>query len=206
MNYSNIADAVEFYRQRGYVYLEDVPWLVGHEAYYATKPAGAVDVQQTAAGRWDGFPVASAEQSFIQMMLDGQPIKRAVAVTPCYRAEPRIDTLHRPYFVKAELINAQDVDEGHLVHMVHDACSFFERFFSVRVVAAQDPSGGLTYDIVEKGTRYELGSYGIRRITVSVTEGGEYRGIRKMEWIYGTACAEPRLSTAIQRHSRLVGR
>lgn len=197
MNYSNIARAVDFYQERGYVYLDDAPWIVGQLAYYATKPGGAIDVRIDTdptgmSGQLGGYPVASAEQSFIQMMIDGQPIKRAIAVTPCFRAEPRIDTLHRPYFMKAELINAQDPDEGHLIHMIHDACSFFEQFFPVRVVGIGD-----AYDIVEKGTRFELGSYGIRERDVMG---------QRLRWIYGTACAEPRLSTAIAKHSKVVGR
>lgn len=203
MNYENIAGAVKFYGERGYVYLDDVPWVVGRAAYYATKPEGAKDVilGTDPSGHLyggDGHPVASAEQSFIQMMLDGQPVKRAIAVTPCFRAEPRIDTLHRPYFMKAELINAQDVDEGHLIHMIHDACAFFEQFFPVRVVKTE-----IGYDIVEKGTRFELGSYGLR----TYKHLDSIPGFRKeLRWIYGTACAEPRLSTAIQKHSKQVGR
>jgi len=202
MNYELIADAVAFYRKRGYVYVPDAPWTVERAAYHATKPMTARDISiitapapAPAAHRAapsEVHPVASGEQSFIQMMLDGQHLKRAVCVTPCWRAEPKQDTLHRPYFMKAELINAQDVDEGHLVDMVHDACSFFERFFSVRVIKT-----GEGYDIVEKGTRYELGSYGIR--TKLLDE-------RPLRWVYGTGCAEPRLSIAIQRHEGNVGR
>lgn len=193
MNYENISRAVEFYSARGYVYEPDAPWTVGHDAYYATRPDDSKDVSRSVGLAFNGYMVASGEQSFIQMMLDGQPLKRAICVTPCHRAEPRVDTLHRPYFMKAELINAQDVDEGHLVHMIHDACSFFEQFFSVRVVQINDES----YDIVEKGTRMELGSYGIRTM---MTNDRYYR------WVYGTACAEPRLSTAIARHSKVTGR
>ena len=212
MNYRHIADAVEFYERRGYVYLEDAPWEVFHGAYYATRPSGSQDVRVVVGGpvlddREDDHPVtleidsaderflvASGEQSFIQMMFDGQPIKRAICVTPCWRWERRIDTLHRRYFMKAELINAQDVDQGHLMHMVHDAMAFFEQYFSVRVVQTDEG-----FDIVEKGTRYELGSYGIRQVQNPKTK--QYFG-----WIYGTACAEPRLSTAIARHSKYVGR
>lgn len=206
MNYGNLENAVRFYSERGYVYLDDVPWTVGYEAYYATKPPGARDVMlnvqtpgvisfpsEPGPAYNTQYPVASAEQSFIQMMLDGQFVKRAIAVTPCFRAEPRVDTLHRPYFMKAELINAQDVDEGHLIHMIHDACAFFEQFFPVRVVKTE-----IGYDIVEKGTRFELGSYGIRNRYIPGTSG--------LKWIYGTACAEPRLSTAIAKHSKAVGR
>src|SRR5690349_1884812 len=92
VNYANIARSVEFYTERGYVYMDDVPWTVGRDAYYATKPVGARDVLLNvqspgvvsfpSLGTHDQqYPVASAEQSFIQMMLDGQPIKRAIAVT-----------------------------------------------------------------------------------------------------------------------------
>lgn len=215
MDYSNIAKAVEFYTQRGYVYLDDAPWIVGTDAYFATKPSGATDVviDTDPTGKsyhLGGHPVASAEQSFIQMMIDGQPIKRAIAVTPCFRAEPRIDTLHRPYFMKAELINAQDVDEGHLMHMIHDACSFFEQFFPVRVVKTNACDFGQpAFDIVEKGTRFELGSYGIRNKVFpegTVTGGLRLMADANFRWIYGTACAEPRLSTALAKHSRAVGK
>lgn len=193
MNYEHISWAVDFYSGRGYVYEPDAPWTVGMDAYYSTKPKDAKDVYittrlgETVLERQ--YPVASGEQSFLQMMLDGQPIKRAICVTPCHRVEPKLDTLHRPYFMKAELINAQDVDMGHLVHMVHDACAFFERFFPVRVVS----TGAYSFDVVEKSTRMELGSYGIRTYA-------------HLKWIYGTACAEPRLSTAIARHSKVTGR
>lgn len=191
MNYAHIARALEFYQERGYVYLDDVPWTVGYSAYTATKPAGSRDISLHIQDGPASYLVASGEQSFIQMMLDGQPIKRAICVTPCYRAEPRVDTLHRLYFMKAELINAQDVDEGHLLDMIADAREFFRQYFPVRVVKTE-----VGYDIVEKGSRFELGSYGIRSIQPSG---------KRLSWIYGTACAEPRLSTAVQKALKHVG-
>lgn len=191
MIYGFISQAINHYQERGYVYMDDAPWIVGHMAYNATKPKGAKDVFYSTKDGPTLHPVASGEQSFIQMMLDGQPIKRAICVTPCHRAEPKIDTLHRPYFMKAELINAQDVDGGHLIHMIHDACAFFEHFFPVRVVETETG-----YDIVEKGTRFELGSYGIRDVAVNG---------KRLRWIYGTGCAEPRLSLAMQKHSKNTG-
>lgn len=197
MNYSHIGAAVEYYRSRGYVYVEDAPWHVGRDAYYATKPPDSVDVVLDAF-RGDSpndlpfdrpYMIASGEQSFIQMMLDGQSIKRAVCVTPCFRWEPRVDMLHRRYFMKVELINAHDVDDAHLMHMVHEACSFFEEFFpQVRVIETE-----IGFDIVEKDSHMELGSYGKRHVFI----GGE-----SLKWIYGTGCAEPRLSTAIERYCR----
>jgi len=186
MDYRHIASAIEFYQKRGYVYVQDAPWYVDPPAYDATKPPGATDLRiATPAGHF-GNLVASGEQSFIQMMLDGQPLKRAVCVTPCFRWEQRLDELRRIYFLKAELINAHDVDEGHLMHMVHEACTFFETFLpDIRVLRTEHG-----YDIVEKDTRVELGSYGIRDVTVSG---------KRLRWVYGTGCAEPRLSTVLQR-------
>ncbi len=199
MDYGNIAKALEFYRGRGYIYQEDAPWMVDKAAYYATKPpeAHADVIKVREDGTNQKFLVASGEQSFIQLMLEGQPLKRAICVTPCYRVE-RYDALRRPAFMKAELINAHDVDDGHLIHMVHEAASFFEQFFPIRIVDTQkNPAHLSSYDIIEKGTRIELGSYGIRRMLV---EG------QQLNWIYGTACAEPRLSTVIARHSKETGK
>lgn len=197
MDYGNIAKALEFYRERGYVYVDDAPWMVDKAAYYATKPpeAQADVIKVREDGTNQKFLVASGEQSFIQLMLEGQPLKRAICVTPCFRVE-RYDALRRPAFMKAELINAHDVDEGHLMHMIHEAASFFELFFPVRIVKT-----GNGYDIIEKGTRIELGSYGIRRVEV-----GPPGGKQNLEWIYGTACAEPRLSTVIARRSKETGK
>lgn len=196
MNYSNISRALDFYGKRGYVYLPEVPWRVGREAYYMTRPEGSVDVM-VHEGKKNGpnesdsqYLVASGEQSFIQMMLDGQQLKRAICVTPCFRHERRMDMLHHRYFMKAELINAHNVDDGHLIDMVHDACSFFEEMgVSVRVIPTSHLGEMPSYDIVEKGTRYELGSYGIRNVCVNSK--------LTLNWIYGTACAEPRLSTVM---------
>lgn len=209
MNYASISEALRFYQDRGYVYMDDAPWHVGREAYYMTKPPGAVDVALEAF-RGDSpndvpfdrpYMVASGEQSFIQMMLDGQPIKRAICVTPCFRWEPRVDMLHRRYFMKAELINAHDVDAGHLTHMVHDACSFFESMgLAVRVIQTNPSPTEPSFDIVEKGTRYELGSYGIRERFPADQER------QMLRWIYGTGVAEPRLETILKRNLRSTGR
>jgi hypothetical protein len=192
MNYGHITRAVDFYQSRGYVYVQDAPWYVSKDAYYATKPPGAIDVRIDlgvtfgSRERMERFAVASGEQSFVQMLLDGQPLKRALCVTPCYRIEDYNDW-HKPYFMKAELINAHDVDQAHLMHMIHEACSFFEKFFpQVRVIDT-----GSCFDIVEKDSRMELGSYGIR----DVETGG-----KRLRWIYGTGCAEPRLSTVLERY------
>lgn len=189
MNYENIAKALEYYQARGYVYVQDAPWVVSKEAYYATKPEGVPNTEfvESVSRKDLKYFVASGEQSFLQMLLDEQPLKQAICVTPCFRREPRNDW-HLPYFIKAELINGQDVDQAHLMYMIHQACGFFEQFFPVRIVEKSDG----TFDIVEKGTRVELGSYGIRS---RILHG------RTLRWIFGTACAEPRLSTVVARHN-----
>ena len=188
MNYQNIAAALEYYQREGYVYVPDAPWYVGDDAYNATRPAGATELSIRTPTEKLGNLVASGEQSFIQMMLDGQPLKRAICVTPCFRWEKKLDSLRHMDFMKAELINAQDVDKGHLVHMISEACHFFKQYLTVRVIE----TGEWSYDIVEKDTRIELGSYGIRRMFI---------GDQELAWIYGTACAEPRLSTVTARRN-----
>lgn len=191
MNYNHIADAVEFYRARGYVYREDAPWMVSQAAYHATKPPGAEDIIVEWGDAPHSYMVASGEQSFLQLMLDGVGLKRAVCVTPCFRVE-KYNDWSKPYFMKAELINTHDVDQGHLIHMISDACAYFGQFVETRVIT----TGDFSYDIVTKDGRIELGSYGIRSAEIN---GKEY------EWIYGTGCAEPRLSKAIGQLARNQG-
>lgn len=187
MNYDNISTSIKHYRARGYVYMPDAPWVVDKEVYYATKPSDAfVDIRIVEDGlEWTArnqYLVASGEQSFLQLMLDGHHIKRAICVTPCFRKEKKLTEWSRPYFMKSEIINADDPSRANLMLMVHDACAFFEKFVSVKVLE----TGPDQYDIVEKLTRAELGSYGVR-------------SFNDLKWLYGTGCAEPRLSTAISR-------
>ncbi len=194
MNYRNIATAVDYYKNLGYEHFPEAPWMVSSHAYNATKPTDAPDIAliPESAGNLGNdlfrYLVASGEQSFLQMMIDGQDLKRAICVTPCYRND-KFDSLRRPNFMKAEVINAHDVDEGHLVHMISEAVAFFSQYCQVRVVKT---SAKPEFDIIEKNTRIELGSYGIRERFISN---------RRFAWIYGTGCAEPRLSTVLSRIS-----
>jgi len=129
-----------FYERAGYHPL-DVPWCVSDEAMNITRPvwAGTVNAAYIAGGKQQ-CPVASAEQSFLQLQLDSLAASGSlntgtyVAITPCFRNEPVIDELHQPYFMNIE-----------------------------------------------------LGSYGIRKHPKVGT------------WVYGTGCAEPRLSYAIEQ-------
>ncbi len=193
MNYRLLADAVEFYRNRGYDYVPETPWLIDQPAYYATKPRDIPDVKISVE---DKFFCASGEQGFLQMLFSDQPIKKAVCVTPCIRNEKQ-DEWHKLFFMKVELINADEPTRANLYALVHDAMAFFEQHVSVKLVTkdgiGRESDDGEYIDIVEKYSRKELGSYGIRH---AAHPDGKSKDV---SWIYGTGCAEPRLSQVIQR-------
>lgn len=195
MNFTYLQRALEFYQQHNYVYMEDAPWVVSKEAALATKPQEANEIllQNPLAGvqKDHRHLVASGEQSFLQMMLDDRQIKRAVCLTPCYRDEATTNHWKHPYFMKVELIRADDPSPGNLAHMISHAVAFFEQFVRVKVVQ----TGPDAFDILEQSLPVELGSYGIREVTFPE----KYVKDRKFKWIYGTGCAEPRLSSAVTR-------
>lgn len=199
MNPGHLATALEFYRGRGYSYVHDAPYVVGKEAYYATKPPGARDIRCMVDDAPEKFLVASGEQSFLQMWMDGRQFKRAVCLTPCFRSEEHTDW-NKFAFQKVELINTDDPSVPYLMHMIHDAMAFFESF-GIPVRIRETPEAGPnTYDIKMKDSGIELGSYGIRECRGAPSSRGVSRVYR---WIYGTGCAEPRLSDAIERHNKL---
>ena len=174
IDYARLAEALGYYAEAGFKQVE-APWIVGHDAYYATKPLGALDFLTLG-----GYLAASAEQSFLQLMMSGYQLGRSVALTPCFRHE-EYDRLHHPYFMKVELINAENVSGACLTEIIDCAQGFYERFVATRVESM--PAG--SFDIVEATTGIELGSYGRRR-----TLG--------YQWLYGTGLAEPRLTQVIE--------
>lgn len=199
--YRNLLSAMQFYQNAGYTPI-DVPWCVSDQAMNITRPtwAGTANATYLAGGKQQ-CPVASAEQSFLQLQLDrlngfGTLMTGThVALTPCFRNEPVLDDLHQPYFMKVELYDATanlipDAAEPRLKAMIERAERFFRRYLDVEVVPNEeyDPlKVGGAFDIVAKGSRIELGSYGIR----THYEVGT--------WVYGTGAAEPRLSYAVEQ-------
>lgn len=181
MNYDHISEALSHYGSYGYEYRKDAPWYVGRQAYYATKPPGAPDILILPEDR---YMVASGEQSFLQMLLGGERLPRAMCITPCFRIED-YDELHRPYFMKVELIVTYGVVPSQLHEMIECANNFFEGYLDTSVVQ----TGPQAFDIVSKVGGIELGSYGIREVL----------GFR---YIYGTGCAEPRLSYTMDKVQR----
>jgi|SRR5271166_864410 len=200
--YKNLFDALDYYGRCGYKYV-DVPWAVSREAILLTRPAHiksepmnyVVDYSQ--AGKWLDrrpgtklFPVASAEQSFLQMKMDDPTFSgKLMAITPCFRNEPVIDELHQPYFMKVELINWDKTGREDMDKMIADARLLFEDNLYVDVIHNTDPDplGVVAYDIVTAKTGIELGSYGIRKHPKVGT------------WLYGTGLAEPRFSIALDK-------
>lgn len=174
LDYSILAKAQEHYGVHGFKETA-VPWVITEDAYTATLPP-EVKRYETLGG----FLVGSAEQSFIQLLLDGESLGRVQATSPCFRDEDH-DSIHSPYFMKLELFDNQlpATEEG-VFNLIDCAREFFATYVPVKVVA----EGELAWDIVTAEGGLELGSYGVR-------------SFREHRWIYGTGVALPRLQQAM---------
>ncbi len=106
------------------------------------------------------------------------PNGKYCGLTPCFRDEKILDNLHQQYFMKVELINTINVNKNSLTEMINFAKNFFNNYLKTEVIQIDENS----FDIFGNGI--ELGSYGIRKYN-------------NTKYIYGTGCAEPRLSSAI---------
>lgn len=188
IDYEKIAAAVYHYETLDYKYIE-VPWFVSKESMNITAPPG-VRLFSTFAGEL----VASGEQSFLHirnqlMKADGFPALYQ-CVTPCFRDEANPDELHLQYFVKNELIgiphpihNKSEVPWALVNYLIRNALDFFKRYSDeCKVIDAPQSNSIINHDITIKGI--EVGSYG-------------YRYIDDFAWVYGTGCAEPRLSQVL---------
>lgn len=179
IDYGKIADAITFYKDFQYI---EAPWATSLKALSITMPPG-----HKLFPLEDRYLVASAEQSFLQMIQDKllKPGKY-LTVTPCFRDDPISET-HQRYFIKAELINYTE-KTWELDEMLQQAFKFFQRYLKPQIVETSTPDA-LSFDI-NSSKGIELGSYGIR-----------YHSDIGY-WIYGTGVAEPRLSYAIGSESR----
>ncbi len=206
MSYQTLENATLYYELHGYVPIQ-APWSVDESVSNITKPSNR-----------DNFPirdkvlVASGEQSFLQMIKDNnlEPYKRYQTTTPCFRDDPE-DDLHKSYFMKNELIYSEKFDQTddqinrlhiEVDRMAQQHClKFFSQYLPGKVkvlpIAIPEHENGNGIDaplntylfdlVVEDGEQnLELGSYGIRQFHDSI-------------WAFGTGCAEPRLSTVINR-------
>jgi hypothetical protein len=202
LQYARLLDAREYFEQHGFKFV-DAPWAVSREAVLATRPPWIQgEPFSYAAGGVFQFPVASAEQSFLQMQMDaieaGTRIEGSYcALTPCFRNEAILNDLHQPYFMKLELITWNG-NEADMSRMIQLARIWYESEhpgdhpdddLQIRVIENNDPdptSVVQAYDIVTAHTGIELGSYGIRDAKVG-------------RWVYGTGLAEPRYSYALEK-------
>jgi seryl-tRNA synthetase len=172
IDYEKISAAIKFYSSIGYKYIE-APWFVSDESMAVTCPP-----DRRCFNTFAGNLVASGEQSFIEMRKIMKP-GRYCCATPCFRDESSVDDLHLLYFFKVELINvAPDDTEDATLDTIQDALEFFKRYGNTIRRVRTDIGHDLYMGDVE------IGSYGFR----------SYDGF---DWIYGTGCAEPRLSQAI---------
>lgn len=191
IDYRKIADSVDFYRNLGYSYIE-VPWMTSQDVINLTKPADCRDFDTFA-----GSLVASGEQSFLAIKDQLKVGKKYQCITPCFRDEKQLSDLHRQYFIKNELIwvvekgfNYEELDK-----ITKDALLFFKQYTSVN-----DEVTALSFYeekcVPELGDDYEPMS---NDIFINKIEVGSYgfREINGFYWIYGTGCAEPRLSQSL---------
>lgn len=182
-----ITDAAFWWSSRGFRETA-VPAMVCKEVMDHTSPPGAIDL------RLEGFDrdcvVASAEQSFLQLELDGElSYGDWMALTPCYRYETNHDEIHLPVFLKLELFSLpEEKDEKEMqTAALRLATKFQDMFFDIRGIPTEIKETTEGWDAYYRGI--ELGSFGVRRT------------LRNQLYLYGTGIAEPRASFVIQKHS-----
>ncbi len=176
IDWSKIARAVEFYNTRGYVHVE-VPWEVSEAIVRATAPAHAV-----ATATAGGYLVGSGEQGLLALAKQGllAPGKYQTT-TPCFRQDA-VTEFHGKHFVKVELmVLKSDPTPADRDAVIADAKAFFNLYVPTTLWPSNDE---VPYQVDIEHRSIELGSYGLRR-------DGD------VHWVYGTGCAEPRLSAAM---------
>jgi aspartyl/asparaginyl-tRNA synthetase len=181
INWRNLSDAISYFVDHGFSYIE-APWVVPDEIIMATCPQNRFMVRSDI-----GNLVGSAEQSFIH--LDNQNLLetgRFVACTPCFRNEDEIDEFHQKSFMKVELYVNENPSQEVFDIFLEDMVNFYGTLLNddekndLKIHSVDDSS----VDIELYGV--EIGSYG-------------FRTFKNKSWIYGTALAVPRFSTALKR-------
>jgi len=181
IDYSILDASIKYYESIGYKRIES-PWTVTKAVSDITRPPEA---KEFALKHEDNkVLVASGEQSFLYLYLKGfLPPGRFQTVTPCFRSDS-FDGLHTKYFMKNELIITDSTSPDMLKIVIGDAKSFFAKYFPREELVVWESASGV-FDIGYKDV--ELGSYGIRQC--------EY-----LKWIFGTGCAEPRITMTRRKY------
>jgi hypothetical protein len=190
IDYNKIGLSQFHYEKVGFA-IVDAPWWVTKEIIGITSPPFASDRPLFYLPQNDKCLVSSGEQGFLYLAAKGLlPKGRFQAVTPCFRNEPQ-DGLHRKNFIKNELIDTKDVSIRGLEAVIDEALKFFAEFLPRDLLKVEEEAAfgsSVAYDITCGGI--ELGSYGIRSCDF-------------LDWVYGTGCAEPRLSAVIHATEKL---
>lgn len=178
--------ALNFYQTVGFEYAE-CPWMVDPVYLMATCPHERYMVNSDV-----GALVGSAEQSFIALDAEGGlPPGRYVGYTPCFRPETE-DHWHQKGFNKVELYRTDSVAPWVVMEVLSSAMTFFKgelhrAGLPTNEVTIRETGDGFDLEIAG----VEVGSYGKREWTAPSG--------RVLKWVYGTGCAEPRLTKAIDR-------
>ena len=181
IDYKILADAIEYYKRMGYVEI-NMPWYVKDNIHNITF--------ETNKSKWKlpsgDILLGSAEQGFINQMLNHNLLGKFQATTPCFR-EDSIDELHQEHFIKTELfINESEDFNKTLDKTLSDVFGFLIKYVDIARINFVDTSsetGTRSIDIEIDGI--EVGSYGIREY--------KYRD-KSYTWVYGTGIALPRFS------------
>ena len=192
IHYERIVLAKQFYNSNGFKYI-DLPWTCTRMATNITLPVGFNAFSLTGQ---NPFPfmnsdlVGSGEQSFLQMMInDALPEGRYCGITPCFRDEIE-DEIHGKYFLKLELIDTRKFKTEEMkASALHLMIKMAENFHKKWIKCIKVEIEKMSYDLLEKTSRVEVGSY------KAMMNSG-------FEWICGTGLAEPRLSI-VERETKL---
>lgn len=196
IDYNRIQRSLDFYQEREYSRVES-PWLVPSYIDNLTRPEGILPMK--IEGK-DKHLVASGEQSLMSMIMsDGLPKGKYVTVTPCFRSE-KYDHFHQKHFIKTELIVScgSNNSDWILEKVLTDAEEFFESELKPHSIhlsrtshlSKDDNEVVIDLEIKVRNHIIELGSYGVR------SKNG-------YTWVFGTGCAEPRLTKAIEFHKSM---
>lgn len=165
IDYSLIAQALDFYKDKGFKYIE-VPWVVPKEYNEVTFPGPFPFSTEY------GVLIGSAEQALIYMAAMGKLAWDCpyVSISPCFR-DDKVDATHQKSFLKVELFIL-----GHSQYFLLTSAKEFYQSIGLTTETVTTEQG---FDLYSKGI--ELGSYGERQH-------------KDVKWTYGTGLAEPRTS------------
>lgn len=180
VNYDFLNKSVDYYKKLGYNRIE-TPWWVPEDIQKITAPKEFHD-KFYKVSHTDSVLVASGEQSFLYLIKNNHlPPGKYQTITPCFRNEKETKFNSR-HFIKNELIITDNPDRAKAYDLRNQAFAFFLTIVPeqslLSVVSTKEG-----WDIEYNGI--ELGSYGMRSCEF-------------VDWVYGTGCAEPRLSLAIE--------